>query len=329
MTRRRKVILAVAPVVLAALWFLGVDEFYFCDVCGDCHHVLHIRQLRAFGIPVWHAIDSETQTPIGQAAQDLVCPCPHREIDRVPIERRWGLLIPQFLHRGTLVVQFHPEDYARISQKVRALGARDPNVGREFQDRVIFRHDMDYWHRFLDSFESGDANRAVSSQPGSAPRSAPSVTMLPTGPALDDLLDAVLSDALVRLALGGETERYGTAGDYDVVLVNGTKVVWPKTFTPRTVHVWRLIPYSQYRQAKPDGNGREIKRLAIELTGLDDVLDNGDPNGVDWYHTPIRLMVGSAGDQEGLVGPSMSIGYAAKLVKGRWVVGAAGIWGHP
>jgi len=151
----------IAPIALAALWFLGVDKSWFWEECNDCAYQCDVIQYRFFSIPL-HERKTERRTPIELVARDLGAPCPHSDLHRGHKHRWWGLCFCAWPCINGITGLSGPPWYdEQLSARVKAAAAENPTLGEEFRRRVVYGHDWNYFKRFRDELSNGDLEPIV------------------------------------------------------------------------------------------------------------------------------------------------------------------------
>jgi hypothetical protein len=145
-----RVVVKVTGLAFVTPWFLGVDASMFVENSPNCGCGWDIVQLRVFTIPIQQRI-TKYKSLLQKVAADLGVPCVYAGAERWHKCRRSGLCIPAYprisgiyrLAGGTS--WYH--DAAVL--EVKAMAEADPSLRIEFAERVLKRHDMDYWALFL------------------------------------------------------------------------------------------------------------------------------------------------------------------------------------
>ena len=143
--------------VLAALWFLGVDRSWFVEECRDCGFGRDIGQYRVFGLAVHERVRSH-HTLVERLSVDLGVPCEHPHLNRWHRQRWWGLCIcawPKI--KGTVRIIGDLSWYNEtVSGRAKAIARADPGAGQRFRERVLLQHDMEYLQEFVKTLGDGD-----------------------------------------------------------------------------------------------------------------------------------------------------------------------------
>ncbi|HUE70279.1 MAG TPA: hypothetical protein VMP01_05265 [Pirellulaceae bacterium] len=142
----RGILLALAAGIV---WMVGVDYSYFWEGCGYCRSHWNVEEVRVFHQPVWSRQSEDHLPSIRLIAEDLGAPCPHR-YERWHLNRLWGFLLlgPPNIN-GTCCLAGGDWYVHADRDYVRAIGARDPKIGVEFQ-KALIEHDHKTLKRLLD-----------------------------------------------------------------------------------------------------------------------------------------------------------------------------------
>ena len=102
--------------------------------------------------------DSYESYPItALVARDLGSPCPHSVMICRKIHRYWGLCIQT--SNATASVTGFTDEYSwyddETQKRIKSLAVANPDLGKEFLQRVIYDDDWDYWHRFSNELLDG------------------------------------------------------------------------------------------------------------------------------------------------------------------------------
>ena len=146
-TRQGKVTggLVLSAVLLGGpvAWFVAVDWSWFIDECPDCGYSADVAQYRLLTFAVSEDVRAYP-TLRQRIASDLGRPCYHRRLARWHKHRWWGLChCAAPCWNGTVRIVF-PESHAwydTMSERVRAIGVENTELGREWYDRVIIGRD--------------------------------------------------------------------------------------------------------------------------------------------------------------------------------------------
>ena len=144
--------LFVLAIGLAGLWFVAVEKSVYVDSCPDCFSVAFVVQYKVVGVVVSEKTDKIPQTLMEQAASCLGVPCFHPRVDRWQKSRYWGLLICGWpcidgALNLDLVGDQSPEFVEVLGNALRRLEKQNPNLAAEFKERVLEKHDLDYWQQ--------------------------------------------------------------------------------------------------------------------------------------------------------------------------------------
>jgi hypothetical protein len=121
-----------------------------------------------------------------------------------------------------------------------------------------------------------------------------------------EVLQTLVTLVLTNPSMKKHRERFGTAEDMTVALVDGAELAWPKEFKPQT-HGYRLVP----AQPDPPMTHRRILGIRLDRFELRETVadigriapiricivnaggtangDTGDPPGEYVYATPTRV----------------------------------------
>lgn len=157
MKRRRMAVTLALLLGIPAFWFLGVDASSFHEECPDCGYDKQVLQIRLFTLPLY-SVPDEQQSLVQRVAADLGAPCLHPRYRRLHLQRRWGLCICACpCINGTFRVcgtPTHPYT-EQVRARLKAASRDNPSLGKEFLEKVVRRHDWEYWHRFCDQMWAG------------------------------------------------------------------------------------------------------------------------------------------------------------------------------
>jgi hypothetical protein len=148
--KKPKIIKLISFVLgLSLLWILGVDRSWFVKSCDDCFWSKDVFQYRLFGISILER-EIEHISPISYVANNLGVPCKHQHLQNWHKQRRWGLLFCCYPNmRGTTRLIWNKDIYNEgTREKLRLLLKSNPTLPEQFQQRVLFEHDLKYWERF-------------------------------------------------------------------------------------------------------------------------------------------------------------------------------------
>ena len=142
--------LFLSVVILIVLWFIAIDKSWFIEGCENCLYHRDVIKYRFFTIPIYEH-SSETHTPVEIIAQALGSPCPHKNWYVRHKYRWWGLVFCVCpCESGTTGFNYDIESWyhASLREKLREASERNPTLGEEFRQRVVYKNDWDYWSRF-------------------------------------------------------------------------------------------------------------------------------------------------------------------------------------
>lgn len=139
---------------LAAMWFLTVDGSWFVEDCDYCHMGWDVMQYRVCGVVI-HERRLPSETIMAKIAEDLGVPCPHK-VRRWHKYRFWGLVYPACpAISGIYRIGDDREWYdERAAELVRLMGRENPDLAREYRQKVLLDFDGAYWQRFLCELEA-------------------------------------------------------------------------------------------------------------------------------------------------------------------------------
>ena len=153
----------ITSVIVAALivWVVGAEYSVFRVGCEHCLSHWNVVEYRAFGVPVYVRKCPDHSPVLRQIAEDLGSPCPH-QYRRFHLIRLWGFVYPHPCISGTCCLSGGDWYDSEDRKAVRALARQNPDLGREFRDRVILAHDHVYAKKFY-------ADLAAARHPASTP----------------------------------------------------------------------------------------------------------------------------------------------------------------
>ena len=135
--------------VSVILWFLVVDLSQFVEECDDCFYSKDIFEFRILTLPIYR-IEREYESPIAYTAKKLGVACLHNNINRWHRQRRWGMLIC-FRPCHTSVYRLSSSDDKNyellIDENIQEYLNKHPDLPREFKQRVLFEHNIEYWEQ--------------------------------------------------------------------------------------------------------------------------------------------------------------------------------------
>lgn len=142
--------------VLATLCFLGgiLDTVFYATHCPHCGLVWEENEWRAFHIPLYVVRGTEESERLtSRIAADLGYPCPHSSKRRY-LERYWVGVVPNRLRFRPFIFLIDDDWYGPDqSAAMQALGRNQPEVAREFQQRVIQQRDLKFRRDFVQRFQ--------------------------------------------------------------------------------------------------------------------------------------------------------------------------------
>jgi len=136
--------------LLAIVWFVGVDKIWIVETCRDCARMQDVWRYRVFGLTIHETVQKE-KTLVQRIAADLGMACPHRSPERWDRQCYGGLVYRtgQFASLGA-DFNVNNEWYDEgVIERVKARGIENPNSAEEFRQRVIFNHDMVYFRSYV------------------------------------------------------------------------------------------------------------------------------------------------------------------------------------
>jgi hypothetical protein len=152
--------LLVLAIGLTGLWFAAIEESVYVDRCPDCNGVAHVVQYKVVGIVVSQETYKNSSSAIEQVASCLAVPCSHPHVVRWQKHRYWGLLIcacPCINGTIGLVGDQSPEFVEVLGRALGRLEKQNPNLPAEFKQRVLEKHDMNYWRQLMQKVEADPA----------------------------------------------------------------------------------------------------------------------------------------------------------------------------
>ena len=138
-----------AVFALVAIWFLAVDWSWFVADCQDCGYIESIHHYRVLGMPVRTQVQdfpSKTQLIL----DDLGVPCMHGNCELLHF-RASGLVLPTWPGISDMLLVNNTDDYTdAMAEKVRRLGAEDPELAAQLHDIVIRQHDYQSFRQTIE-----------------------------------------------------------------------------------------------------------------------------------------------------------------------------------
>lgn len=133
---------------LIALWFVSVDWSWFFEECPNCRDRRQVVEYRIGSIVVEREVSGWFyNTAIERVAADLGVSCSHGRAER-SLQQRWrGLCLPGGPDPLRLSDSAWYPPCARDA--VRSWLRSDPNLAREFRQRVLDDFDRAYWRRLV------------------------------------------------------------------------------------------------------------------------------------------------------------------------------------
>lgn len=143
-TKIFKILLVLLLVTI--LWFLAVDASLFIETCKDCFFYREDLQYRLFTFPIFKK-EFVQLSSILMVSRDLGVVCEHPNLDRWHKTRVWGLIFCGFpCIKGITFLAWDPNSYdERVTNRLKSLAESNPQLPQEFQQRVLKKHDMEYW----------------------------------------------------------------------------------------------------------------------------------------------------------------------------------------
>lgn len=156
MKSRRWIFYGIGGVVAVIIaWHLLIDLSWFVEECPDCGSDWDSIEYRVVNFPVSKYRRANTMM-LEVVCTDLGIPCTHPNLIRWHRQRRWGLWICACPCRnGIDGLAGDADDYTpAMSARVKAMAKENPKLGEEFRQRVLVRHDYDYWHAFAERMKA-------------------------------------------------------------------------------------------------------------------------------------------------------------------------------
>ena len=140
----------ILPILLLIfLWFFCFDRSIFLEGCEDCLFRKEIIQYRIFSIPI-HEKVLDHHSAIELMAIDLGYPCPHRDYQKTHLQRYWGGCICMYpCISGTFLFTGPSRYNDDIARRLKALSIVKPDLGKDFKQKVIFEHNIEYLNSIL------------------------------------------------------------------------------------------------------------------------------------------------------------------------------------
>lgn len=157
--KKKKYFLALLlTIFFVLLWFLAFDISCFEIVCHDCDFQNEVIQYRLFTFTLYQRTTFVFHGFKGRLAEDLGVPCPHKGICRYHLSRKWGVFFRKIYRFPTLCFV---HSYDSIDPNtIRELLAENPNLPTEFEQRVLVKHDREYFFDLTDKlFKRGKYNQ--------------------------------------------------------------------------------------------------------------------------------------------------------------------------
>ncbi len=170
MRMRRPIIVGAFVLTAVAGWFLCVDWSWFRDECPDCGYNQCVGQYRLLGIPV-HERRLPWETAVQRTASALGVPCQHPELSRWHKHRWWGLCYCAAPCINGLfdIRDDHSEFDELAARRAPGLLEKNPNLGREFHQRVLRDHDWNYWREVAKQIHATDTSDSDSNDESDRP----------------------------------------------------------------------------------------------------------------------------------------------------------------
>ena len=158
MKKKKSFLALLFFICLVLLWFLAFDISGFDIVCHDCDFQKEVIQYRLFTFPLYQRTTFVFHGFKERLAEDLGVPCLHKDICRYHLRRKWGGFFRKIYR---FPVSSFGHSYDSIDPNtIRELLAENPNLPTEFEQRVLIKHDREYFFDLTDKlFKRGMYNQ--------------------------------------------------------------------------------------------------------------------------------------------------------------------------
>jgi len=154
--RGRRIVFGCAAtlILISFLWFIGITESAYYEVCTRCDSRRITVETRGFGVLISTRFHSERETFDARIANDLGVPCPHSFV-RALVARWRGLLLPTVdQNLPSRLFYDTPKWYKKnASAIVAGLKSKNPALPQEFRERVLLKRDYEYLRQLIRSMQ--------------------------------------------------------------------------------------------------------------------------------------------------------------------------------